>query len=321
MSDDEQFEAFLHGEDALARQLQALAQPAPPPALDAAILARARAAVEQERPRAANDEAPPAPAARHPARLGWRWQVPAGIAATVLAGLIARQSFESDTGVNVHEAAPTLEAAMPQERAAPPAPAVAVAPAPDGRRDAAPAPAAVAPSASGPSRAVVSRADKVPARSAQRPPPPAPAPSVAPAPPAAMAPAPLAESIIAPPPPPNEAAREATASRYRATLSARGFGEVQAPPASYQQDGEAKGAPHRAPVFPHIATDRAVPVHAEAVAAPPPEQEAASVMLARIEALLAAGKQAEAASEWKKLRALHPGYPVPDSTREKLGAD
>jgi hypothetical protein len=94
--DDADFEAFLRGEGDLAEGLDALAQPSPSATLDAAILARARADVERDernarlqrdaqRAREAN-EARGQAANDAPAR--GRWGVPAGIAATVLAGVL-----------------------------------------------------------------------------------------------------------------------------------------------------------------------------------------------------------------------------------------
>lgn len=98
--DDDQFDDFLNGKDALSRRLQALAQPSPDAALDAAILARAEQAMAaQPRPAAANDAARDAaddPAIPHQIKpLSWRWRIPAAIAATVLVGVVARQSFDS----------------------------------------------------------------------------------------------------------------------------------------------------------------------------------------------------------------------------------
>ena len=46
--------------------------------------------------------------------------------------------------------------------------------------------------------------------------------------------------------------------------------------------------------------------------------DAAAAMLERIEALLAAGNQQAAIAAWKELQRLHPAYPIPDATREKL---
>lgn len=96
---DAQFDAFLKGDDALSRELQAMPQAAPSAALDAAILGRAQALMESEsRPAAANDASDgtvsPLP------RLGLRWRVPFGIAATLMAGVLAHQAWQASADGN-----------------------------------------------------------------------------------------------------------------------------------------------------------------------------------------------------------------------------
>ena len=130
MSDDAEFDAFLKGEGDLARRLQGLAQPGPSAALDAAILSSARAAMAHDaRPVAANDSGNGMPAPKRSAGLGWRWRIPAGIAATVLAGVFANQTFQSAGELNdtAEPLVPAAEIAAPA--AAPPA-AEEVSPAP-----------------------------------------------------------------------------------------------------------------------------------------------------------------------------------------------
>lgn len=116
--DDKDLDAFLAGDDELSRQLKALPQGEPSAELDAAILKRVKFALAQEkRPVAANDPAP--------SRMGAAWRWTAGIAATVLAGVLAnhalRESREMQAvvvPVTIHE--PKMEAAP---EAPPPAPA------------------------------------------------------------------------------------------------------------------------------------------------------------------------------------------------------
>ena len=117
---DIDLDAFLKGEDELSRHLQALPQAEPSAALDAAVLARARAAMA---PAAANDPAP----------LPMRWRVPAGLAAMLLVGVLAHRSYDAGG-----EMAPAPEAAP----AAAPAPQVQAAP-----QEAMPPPPAAAPKA------------------------------------------------------------------------------------------------------------------------------------------------------------------------------
>lgn len=121
MSDDAQLDAFLRGESGLARRLQAMPQPSPSAELDAAILEKVRASMAPVVREAAND--PGAPGARPARSLGLRWRVPAGIAAMVLVGLFARQSYETSVGA-VQVSLPQqerAEAARVQERAVTPA--------------------------------------------------------------------------------------------------------------------------------------------------------------------------------------------------------
>ena len=129
MSDDAHFDAFLRGEGELARRLQAMPQPAPSAELDAAILEKVRASlvpvvpvvpVTPEVRQAAND--PVAPGPRLARGLGMRWRVPAGIAATVLVGLFARQSYETSLGAVQVSLPPQnrAEAAIVRESAVPP---------------------------------------------------------------------------------------------------------------------------------------------------------------------------------------------------------
>jgi hypothetical protein len=101
MNDDAQFDAFLRGEGDLTRDLQGLAQPGPSASLDAAILANARQAMAQEpRSDAANDSGAAPSAPRLAPGLGWRWRAPAGIAAAVLVGVFAQQTFNTSGDLN-----------------------------------------------------------------------------------------------------------------------------------------------------------------------------------------------------------------------------
>lgn len=132
MSDDAEFDAFLKGEGELSRLLKDMPQAEPSAALDAAILARARSAMEQEaRPQAANDPGKPGAAPQLAPSMARRWRMPVGIAATMLAGLFAVKSLqpnlESQYGpipeTSVAEA--PAAAAAPPMQAAPPAEAMA----------------------------------------------------------------------------------------------------------------------------------------------------------------------------------------------------
>lgn len=117
--DDDRLDAFLKGEDALSQRLRALPQDEPPAALDAAILARARQAVEAARPPAAND---PAPAGWRPASS--RWRVPAGLAAMLLAGVLTHRTWQ-ETNQMEQVDAPAVQPQPQPPRAEPAAPAPA----------------------------------------------------------------------------------------------------------------------------------------------------------------------------------------------------
>lgn len=124
---DADLEAFLKGEDALSGELQAMQQASPSAELDAAILSRAEAQMARDsRPAAANDAASRAPLSH----LGLRWRVPAGIAATLMAGVLAHQAWQASADVDqaakvstptvASEPAPTPQPVVEADMPAPP---------------------------------------------------------------------------------------------------------------------------------------------------------------------------------------------------------
>lgn len=182
MSDDAEFEAFLKGEGELSRRLQALPQPSPGAELDAAILGRVKQDLaREERPPAANDAGDDVPVPRLGRGLGARWRIPAGIAATVLVGVMAKQSFEANPDARLES--------VPQETTS--ADVVIVQKVPEEPAQMLELPAAVAPQA----RAPVPRQEAKELR--RQAPAPTPVLEVAPS-PAAPAPAPVAELATAP---------------------------------------------------------------------------------------------------------------------------
>ena len=316
MTGDAEFDAFLSGESDLARRLQAMAGPGPSAALDAAIVARARADMAQDaRPAAANDSGDDTFVPRRMPGLGWRWRIPAGIAATLLVGVFAQQSFQQHGVLNevvtpapmvdlppaapAADVAPAVQDAEVMAPAAPPPPAPAPAPADD---KAAPAPQLRKPAVLARER-MADAAEKAEAESRAREymneskskaakavtdgfrareevAAPVPAPAPAPAPVASYAPPPPAAPAAAAPQLERQAAPRMKGDALRASSSANMMG------------GLAQPAP-------------------EALAA-------AREWLDRIEKLLEQGRKAEAVEEWKQFRAAYPGYPVPGTTREKL---
>jgi hypothetical protein len=348
MSDDAQFDAFLKGEGDLARRLQGMAQPEPSAALDAAILANARAAMAQEaRPVAANDSGQAVPAPRRPASLGWRWRVPAGIAASVLVGVFAQRSFEAGGDLN-----DMSDSSVRQAEVAPAAPAMPAA-APVAAPPAAPELAdASEEKAAGPSK-VLAQGGRVAAPiTAEKPQEPA---RVE----AADARAAAAESAL------RERkvdlfGRAAAAQKSKETLARRraddselAYGNADRgmpaapPPAIASAPAPAPApaiasAPAAAPAPVMVAEQSKPAVFGGAQSQAEPQARAqanaysnaavigglvtdkllvsrdAPAWLDRIEKLLADGRQAEAEAQWKAFRLAHPDYPVTDATRAKL---
>lgn len=330
MSDDAEFDAFLNGEGELARRLQGVAQPSPSAALDAAILASARAAMAQEaRPAAANDSGDGAPAPRLAPGLGWRWRVPAGIAASVLVGVFAVQTFEAGGDLN-ETAAPVPEAAAERSVVVPTMPAAPAAPAKSAGLPAAenmaPAPAPQMRSSPAPSKA------KVPAPVIQAEP--APVESVESyAPPAAPAPAPALAFDMARPAMPARQSKPAPVLSEQAksanmdSVVIEGYrrAQVQAAPApvsNYAPSQPPEAAAQKP--WPPVATLDSEDKQIAGMVAPAPAASAnmapmsAPAWLHRIEALLAQGQQPEAVAQWKAFRKVYPDYPVTAATRSQL---
>ena len=331
MSDDAQFEAFLNGEGELAQGLQELAQPVPSAALDAAILASARAAMAQgPRPAAANDSGDSAATPQLARSLGWRWRMPAGIAAAVLVGVFAKQAFEASD--NLHQVAPPEPAQAEAVMASPPA-----LEAEEDKRAAAPAPEA----APEPQQKPVAAARPV---VKVKPPVAAAVPMPMPTPMPAPAPIVVQESEVsmpAPAPAPMQAQREAPAT----TLNYSKPEAVAAPPAKAPPQKPSLRIAADAGAVADESTEEATRVAvtgrankwmdaarsvesfsrareaARPAAAPPPGPSgvmAEREWLDRIEKLLAQGRQLDAVAEWKAFREVYPNYPVPDATRSKL---
>ncbi|NHZ43876.1 hypothetical protein [Massilia aquatica] len=348
MSDDE-FDAFLRGEDDLSRRLQGLTQPASSPKLDAAILGYVKAGLEQEaraaRPAAANDAvidgAPPLLAPG----VGRRWRIPAGIAAGVLAGVLGHQAYQG-SGARMEDRMAAAEPAqapvvlnMPAEmaRAAPPM-----------MPPAAPVPRASSPMPA-PSAVVASAA---------------PEPAVRAAPPVQVAAAPEFEQLqrveitgssikrrTAETSSPVQVFKEKAATpSYEGYNSDNPVPEMQTPARA-----AAAPAPVAAPPAPALAApppvrdayafdlQQAAPQSYARAAKPAqvrrePEEVAMKVAesskiatadshdkhardwLAVIDAMLKAKLDRDALAEWTRFRAAYPDYPVPAATRDRIAA-
>ncbi len=291
MSDDE-FDAFLNGTDALSRRLQALPQPAPSAQLDETIRNRVQAALALEnRAPAANDAVDDTPKPQLARSLGWRWRwrVPAGIAATVLAGVIGHQTYRDSRDAELMEAMPAMQdsAVVPRPQA-PVAEAPAMAPPPP-QAKAAPARESAL---SRTKPVLAARAEPAKEEAALS----ASAAESAPVPVPAPAPAPVASA--APPPPP--AAQEQVVVVTGSRASIRSGLNVKK-----NSDG---------------VTDAIV---AESLGKMPSHAIAEVDMKAwldLIDAMLKAGNNTQALGEWRKFKVAHPDYPVAEELRQRIEA-
>lgn len=298
---DADLDAFLRGDDALARELQALEQPAPSAALDAAILAQAERLMADDgenaqvrRPAAANDAGPKLA----PWQAGRRWRMPAGIAAALVAVVLAQQTWQSELGIDRVDGV----AGLPLPAAPPPSPpsqeaspvAVDAPPAASVGQPPAPAPRAASKRAAlaGPSASVAVPAEASPS---------------APAAVAAKATAPMA-----PPPPPAPAPAD-FAARAPAPM---------APPAPASAAGISDTAEAKSARAVTVTGRRSrIDVGAAATAAPAGAgAPSPASWLAAIDALLQAGLRRDAVEEWDKFRAAYPDYPVPAATTGQIDA-
>ena len=330
MSDDAEFDAFLKGEGLLSRQLQAMPQGVPSAAMDAAILKRARELMAQQaqqaRMPAANDAGALAPAPRM-AGLSWRWRIPAGIAATVLAGVFAHQAFqasqdmENQTGMPAPaqeqvlilqppaaagRSAPPADLSVPVE-SAPPAvqiqSAPRVAPLPQLRAPAAPAaPQAAIPAAD--AGVAEERASEtvqkvtVTGSAVRRS--------------NAESAAPLtiiqAPDLARPPPPPTASAPAPTP----APAAAPAVSDKRAAPKAVQRQVE-QNAQNVISAQEYAEAARASTTRYLAPRGP-------AQWLEEIEAMLGTGNNDELLEEWRRFRQAHPDYPVPNTTSERIRA-
>ncbi|MFL6656775.1 MAG: hypothetical protein ACJ8GW_01785 [Massilia sp.] len=339
MSDDAEFDAFLKGEDALSRRLQALPAAVPSAALDAAILQQARELMAQDaRPVAANDPGPARPVAGL-RRLSWRWRVPAGIAATMVTGLFALQTYRQSAQFEPGLALPAEETALILQAPQAPPKVALEEPARDlpAAMNSAPAPAAVAAAPPPPLAEIAAPVPSYPGAPA--------APAVE-----AVAPAPQATSPVARAP--SQPLAEARAQIGDRDAYASDMARAQTPESRpRERDTAVLAKPMPAPAMPAPLAAPPAPIVAAPVVASagrPAASEKADLQsgyaarnesrsaestakkidqlappsqwLVTIEALLAGGKDKEALTQWRVFRKAYPDYPVPDTTRERIKA-
>jgi len=308
MSDDAEFDAFLKGEGELSRRLQAMSHTEPSAELDAAILNRARLAMAQEaHPAAANDPATEPATPRLAPPFGYRWRVPVGIAATLLAGVFATQAFQQHA--KQEEAAipdlvqptPVMVTPVEEKAAMPEMQVPSAAPMADSARG----------NAALPPAKVVTPVPAEPVAAgkpmAMAPPPPPPAPVMEAA-PAAAAPAPAPAAPAAPAPAP--------ASPAPAPAPAPAMGGLVAPETARAKVAAslAADADKRQAFAPAERTER-VSVTGSRIKTPDSKS-----WLAEIERLLKEGDNEQALHEWQGFRAAYPRLKVAPELEAKLDA-
>jgi hypothetical protein len=293
--DDRELEAFLAGEDALSTLLRQTPQPAPPPELDARILAQARTALAQP-PAAANDPVP----------RPWlqRARMPLGLAATVVLGLSLTLRWDGwqdeQPAAVLADSVPAAPAAAPARQDVPASDAAA-ARTQDGAPAEAPAPMPAPASARRP-RTVDGMPAK-PALEAVQPAPPAPPPPPAPAAPAVMpAPAPAAS-----------AKADADAPYARAPGNA-----LRAPAPAPVVVAPAPQAPP--PVSNEVEVSRSRIGRAQALAHAANDDPRAQQWLDLIAGLLDRRLDGDARDAWQQFRRDYPDYPVPASLQARIDA-
>lgn len=313
---DEEFDAFLRGEDDLSRRLHGVTQPASSAQLDAAILGYVKAGLAQEaRPAAANDATGGDASPRLAPGLGRRWRIPAGIAAGVLAGVLGHQLYQG--GVRMEgemTAAQVVRHEPPAAMAPEPAPVVV---------------AEAAPAAAPPPPPVMAQAPSAPPRA-----------------PVTVAAAPALSKPTAPPPVVDEGKASAAAEPKQqmqdnyasAPALARVRGEkdiaadlpamkaAAAPPSERVAVDAKRSAETTTQRFSNHAAAPGLAVRKENEAfGRRADQEAAHAKRARdwlsvIDAMLKADLKSDALAEWTKFRVAYPDYPVPDEMLARIAA-
>jgi hypothetical protein len=304
--EEEAFDDFLQGRGELVKQLKALSQLTPSAALDAAILASAKAAVaqaERSKQAAANDPVSP----RKPGFLS-RFRMPLALAASLMVAVLVTVQWHAQSEYQLPlqvAQAPTAEsAAAPAVEAPQPAQADTNAktvsePTNNNVADAGQSKPAISATAS---KAIASEkkaatqatTNDAAKSSVER---------------GNAAPVQLAQA-------------DAAQMKYKSTS----IQEQKAAPAPVPPTAPAAAAPSIATTLAREFA-RATASPAPAAVAPLAEslaktdpQEKQKAWLVRIEELIKADSRKDALVEWEKFEKVYPGYPVPEKLREQIKA-
>lgn len=277
---DAEFDAFLRGDDSLARQLATLPQPQPSATLDAAILRHVQA--DLRRPVASNDAAQRS--------IVSRWSMPIALAASFVVTFSLLHEWDGYiTDAPAEVAAPVVAAPA----AAPAAPAAAepaaAAPAPP------PPPSAIA--APEPSRPAPLRKPASPAQTA---------PNQTPELSGALAAAPAAAQAEAP-------RADSDSAAEKLSLPLRRSAPAPAPPAPVSIHDARNMAP-RPVAADNVNADNAKTDSIKA------DSIKADNWLAVIDEMLNAGLLRDAREEWTRFRLAYPDYPVPPALLDRIKA-
>ena len=328
MNNDAAFDAFLRGEGELSRALQSMPQASPSAELDAAIRARIRTSMAQQSAEAANDPGAASGTPMLAPGLGLRWRVPAGLAATLLAGLFATQAYQEN------DARQRMDLPIEEHAVVAPAPVMAPPPAteaaPDTPQVQAPVVLQQTPSAPSAPAAPLRRVPKAPvivaAPARVGPIPTAPERASAPATtPAAATPA------LAPPIVTNaRSAKPAAQSDAVVHYASREAAKAAPAPAPIPQEGVAAPADDKSQL--EASVEGRAPV---SVITPEPASRvelsgsrigregtpsSPAAWVGQIETLLKEGRQDEARREWIRLRQHYPQYQAPEPLNAQLKA-
>ena len=299
--DDAEFDNFLQGRGELVKQLKALSQLTPSAALDAAILASAKAAVaqaERAKQAAANDPVSP----RKPGFVS-RFRVPLAMAASLMVAVLVAVQWHAQSeypeSIQVAQApaaepAPASVAAAPQVAQADTKEKATTDAAAKNEPAVPPLATAKQSNAANESRALAS--DKKAASQAAA---------------NAVAANQALKAERSEATPTQLAQADASHMRYKSmAMQEQKAAAPAAPPASANLSKETVGT----------ATAAAIAATPAESLAKPESQEKQKAWLAQIEGLIKADARNDALAEWAKFEKSYPDYPVPEALKAKIKA-